>query len=297
MSRGTNRTIGSPLAVEGDPDGLAGLAAQADEVRALVLRSVAAARAGHIGGPLSVADLLVALYFSILRVRPDEPAWPDRDRVVLSKGHSAIALYATLARRGYFPIEELDTFDQLESRLQGHPDMTLLPGLDMSTGSLGMGLSAGVGMAIGARLRAGPERIYVILGDGECQEGAVWEAAFVAARYGLDNLCAIVDVNSLQQYGWAAEAPLIRQPPWPSGALRRQWRGFGWRVLETDGHDMGRIMATLRAAQKVKSRPVVVLAHTIKGKGVSFMEGRYEWHARVPTPDELAAGLGELHVD
>jgi transketolase len=292
-----NRPTGSPLAVDGDPDGLARLAALADDVRALVLRSVAAAKAGHIGGPLSVADLLVALYFSILRVRPDEPAWVDRDRVVHSKGHAAIALYATLARRGYFPVEELGTFDQLDSRLQGHPDMTLLPGLDMSTGSLGMGLSAGVGMALGARLRAGPERTYVILGDGECQEGAVWEAAFIAARYGLDNLCAIVDVNRLQQYGWAAEAPQSRQAPWPSGALRKQWRGFGWRVLETNGHDMGQIISTLRAAQKVRGRPAVVLAHTIKGKGVSFMEGRYEWHARVPTAEELAAGLGDLHVD
>ena len=292
-----NRPAGSPLGVDGDPDGLARLAALANDVRALVLRSVAAAKAGHIGGPLSVADLLVALYFSILRVRPDEPAWVDRDRVVLSKGHSAIALYATLALRGYFPIEELGTFDQLDSRLQGHPDMTLLPGLDMSTGSLGMGLSAGVGMALGARLRAGSERTYVILGDGECQEGAVWEAAFIAARYGLDNLCAVVDVNGLQQYGWAGEAPQSRQPPWPSGALRRQWHGFGWRVLETNGHDMEQIIATLRAAQRVRGRPAVVLANTIKGRGVSFMEGRYEWHARVPTAEELAAGLSELHVD
>jgi transketolase len=244
-----------------------------------------------------VVDLLVALYFAILRIRPDEPAWVDRDRLVLSKGHSAIALYATLARRGFFPVEELETFDQLESRLQGHPDMTLLPGLDMSTGSLGMGLSTGVGMAIGARLRGGPERTYVILGDGECQEGAVWEAAFIAARYALDNLCAIVDVNGLQQYGWAADVPGTRQPPWPTGALRRQWQGFGWRVLETDGHDIGRIIATLRSAEGVRGRPAVVLAHTVKGKGVSFMEGQYGWHARVPTPEELAKALEELHVD
>lgn len=289
-------TPARPVAMT-DSSELARLERLARQVRALVVRSVASAKGGHIGGPLSVADLLVALYFAILRVRPDEPRWPDRDRLVLSKGHSAIALYATLALRGYFPIDELETFDRLGSRLQGHPDMTLLPGLDMSTGSLGIGLSTGVGMAIGARLRGGPERTYVVLGDGECQEGAVWEAAFVAARYGLDNLCAIVDLNGLQQYGWAADSPESREPPWQPGTLKRHWEGFGWEVLDTDGHDIGRILEALWAAGNVRGRPVVVLAHTIKGRGVSFMEGQYTWHARVPTPEELEKATEELRAD
>lgn len=274
-----------------DPEVLRSLAGT---VRASCVRAVAHAGAGHLGGPLSAADLLVALYFRILNVRPQEPAWPDRDRFILSKGHSSIALYATMALRGYLPLEELDTFDGDRSRLQGHPDMTRLPGLDMSTGSLGMGLSAGAGMALGARLRGGPERTYVLLGDGECQEGAVWEAVSVGARYRLDNLCAIVDANDLQQYGWAGDDPAEPQPPWEPGALARQWAAFGWAVLEVDGHDMEAIVTTLEAAADVQGRPTVVIAHTVKGKGVSFMEGRFEWHARVPTTDEAAQALEEL---
>jgi transketolase len=270
------------------------LHALARQVRALVIKAVAHAGAGHIGGPLSAADLLVELYFRILNVRPDEPAWPGRDRFILSKGHSAIGLYATMAVRGYFPIEELDTFDSLDSRLQGHPDMTRLPGLDMSTGSLGMGLSAGIGIALGARFHGTPERTYVLLGDGECQEGEVWEAAFLAARYGLDNLTAIVDANGLQQYGWAGATIDSRQAPWGPDALARQWAAFGWAVFEADGHDFDQIEQALRAAAGTLGRPAVVLARTVKGKGVSFMEGRFDWHARVPTNLELAAALEEL---
>ncbi len=278
------------------PADIAQLEAIARQVRALLIRSVARAGAGHIGGPLSATDVLVALYFRILNIRPDEPAWPGRDRFILSKGHSAIGLYATMAVRGYFPVEELDTFDRLDSRLQGHPDMTRLPGLDMSTGSLGMGLSAAIGVALGARLKGTSERTYVLLGDGECQEGEVWEAAFVAVRYQLDNLVAIVDVNGLQQYGWPGAAPGARQDPWPSGALARQFAAFGWAVYEANGHDFVEIEAATRAAEATTGRPSVVLAHTVKGKGVSFMEGRFDWHARVPTSDELAAALEELGV-
>lgn len=273
---------------------VAELEALSRQVRALVIKSVTNAGAGHIGGPLSAADLLVELYFRVLNIRPDEPAWPGRDRFILSKGHSSIGLYATMALRGYFPVEELETFDRLDSRLQGHPDMTRLPGLDMSTGSLGMGLSAGIGIALGARLKGTPERTYILLGDGECQEGEVWEAAFVAARYGLDNLTAIVDANGLQQYGWAGSTIEARQAPWGSDALARQWAAFGWAVFEADGHDFDQIDRALRVAAATTGRPAVVLARTVKGKGVSFMEGRFEWHARVPTQPELAAALEEL---
>jgi len=185
----------------------------ARQIRLAIVRTVNHARAGHLGGPLSAADLLAALYFHVMRIRPDEPAWPDRDRFILSKGHSSVGLYAALALRGYFPVEELATFDAANSRLQGHPDMTRLPGLDMSSGSLGMGISAGVGMALGARLTGRDVRTYVMLGDGECQEGEVWEAAMTAARYGLDSLVAIVDHNKLQQYGWPGDGPDGRTPP------------------------------------------------------------------------------------
>ncbi|HEX5465297.1 MAG TPA: transketolase [Candidatus Limnocylindrales bacterium] len=274
-----------------DPDALRAIAKQ---VRVHCLRSVGRAGAGHIGGPLSAAEILVALYFRILRIRPEEPDWPDRDRFILSKGHSSIALYATMALRGYFPVEELATFDAMGSRLQGHPDMTRLPGLDMSTGSLGMGLSVGLGMALGARLRGGRERVYVLLGDGECQEGEVWEAAFTASRYGLSNLIAIVDANGLQQYGWPGDAPGERQGPWPPGALVGQWSAFGWRVIEADGHDVPGLISALESAARPSGAPVVVIARTTKGHGVSFIDGRYEWHARVPTDDEVERALEEL---
>jgi transketolase len=280
---------------EGQPDE-GELRALARQVRGLVISSVARAGAGHIGGPLSAADLLVALYFRVLNIRPGEPAWPGRDRFIMSKGHSAIGQYAAMALRGYFPVAELDTFDRLDSRLQGHPDMTLLPGIDMSTGSLGMGLSAGIGIALGARLRGTAEHTYVLLGDGECQEGQVWEAAFVAARYGLDNITAIIDANNLQQYGWAGAAIETRQPPWGSEALARQWAAFGWAVHEADGHDFPNIERALNDARATRGGPAVVIARTTKGKGVSFMEGRFDWHARIPTEAELAAALEELDV-
>jgi len=266
----------------------------ARRVRVEVVRAVHRARGGHLGGSLSEAELLTALFFRVMAVRPDEPDWRDRDRFVLSKGHASIGLYATMALRGYFPVEELGTFDALDSRLQGHPDMTRLPMLDMSSGSLGMGISAGVGMALGARLTGRTCRTFVLLGDGECQEGEVWEAAFVAARYGLERLIAIVDHNKLQQYGWPGDQPDRRLPPeWP-GELAARWSAFGWRVLETDGHAMAQVVAALDAATRGEGRPTVVIAHTVKGRGVSFMEGRYAWHTRAPTPQEYAAAMAEL---
>ena len=266
----------------------------ARRIRVEVVRAVNHAKGGHLGGPLSAADLLAALYFRVMRIRPDEPDWPDRDRFVLSKGHSSIGLYAALALRGYFPVDELATFDRVGSRLQGHPDMTRLPCLDMSTGSLGMGISAGVGMALGARLTGRDARTYVLLGDGECQEGEVWEAAFVAARYGLDNLIAIVDHNKLQQFGWQGDAPEHRLPPAAPGELVAKWSAFGWRVLEVDGHRIGDVVDVLEEAGRGDGRPVALIAHTVKGRGVSFMEGRFYWHTRILTPDEFATAMAEL---
>ncbi len=267
----------------------------AAQVRADCLRAVHHAKGGHLGGPFSAADILVALYFAVLRVRPEEPDWPQRDRFILSKGHSAIGLYATLAARGYFPRAELATFDAIDSRLQGHPDMTVLPGLDMSSGSLGQGLSPGLGMALGARLRGESWHTWVMLGDGECQEGQVWEAAWVAARYSASNLTAILDFNGLQQFGWPGATPGSRRPPWDSlEGMAARWQAFGWHTITIDGHDMGQILDACAQAQAYTAGPTIILARTAKGHGVSFMAGNYEWHARVPSDAELAAALQEL---
>jgi transketolase len=200
-----------------------------------------------------------------------------------------------MALRGYFPVAELLTFDAAHSRLQGHPDMTRLPGLDMSTGSLGMGISAAMGMALGARLTGRREvRAFVLLGDGECQEGEVWEAAMAASRHHVDNLVAIVDHNRLQQYGWPGDGPDGRIPPQDPGELVAKWTAFGWRVLEADGHDVGELVRVLEEAVRGDGRPTVVIALTTKGKGVSFMEGHYFWHTRAIKPEEYAAAMAEL---
>lgn len=270
------------------------LRAMATEIRRLVLTSVQHAGAGHLGGPLSAADMLAALYFRFLRIDPANPGWPERDRFILSKGHSAIGLYATLALRGYFPVDELRTFDAIDSRLQGHPDMTVTPGVDMSTGSLGQGLSPGVGMAIGARMRGLGFRTWVMLGDGEVQEGQVWEAAEVAARYRLDNLVAIVDNNRLPQYTWPDFGHRGREHPVAN--LPAKWAAFGWRVFECDGHDMEAIVRTFEAAAAGEGQPAVVIAHTVKGKGVSFMENEFAWHAKPLDAEGLARALAELEA-
>ena len=266
----------------------------ARQARAHIVRTIAGAHGGHLGGPLSVIDVLIALYFQLLRIRPQEPDWPDRDRLVLSKGHSSIALYTALAMRGYFPIAELSTFDAIDSRLQGHPDMTITPGVDMSSGSLGLGFSGALGIALGARAAKRDFTTYAILGDGECNEGIVWEAAHVAPRHGIDNLIAIVDHNKLQQYGWRGDRQSRRLPPYTGTQLVDRWSAFGWRVMEMNGHDMTEIIPTLEAAKATKGVPVAIIAHTIKGKGVSFMENDYTWHARVPNKEEAAAALAEL---
>lgn len=289
MTQTTSGRQGTPFAPTTDPKELARISTEA---RRLILKTIHTAGAGHIGGPLSVTDILVTLYFDTLRIEPDKPGWPDRDRCILSKGHSSIALYTVLALRGYFPVSELATFDQANSRLQGHPDLTKLPGLDMSTGSLGQGLSPGLGMGLGARLQGADFHTWVILGDGEIQEGQIWEAAFVAARYKLANVTAILDANGLPQFGWPDGAGYTRDHPYDDPAAK--FRAFGWNVVECDGHDHADLQRAFAAAQDERERPTCIIAHTVKGKGVSFMEGNYLWHAQVPTDDDLSRALAEL---
>ena len=277
------------------PERHAELKRLAIQLRRLVVESVYHAGAGHLGGPMSAAEMLIALYFEELNIDPENPRDENRDRFILSKGHSSIGLYAALALRGYLPLEELKTFDDIDSRLQGHPDMTVLPGLDMSTGSLGQGLSPGLGMALAARLKQQSFHTWVMIGDGDSQEGQIWEAAFVAARYGLDNLTAILDWNGLQQYGWATEAGygvLDRQAPQENPGDR--WRSFGWNAIETDGHDFDAVLAAFAAAKAHKDQPTIIIAKTVKGKGISYMENDFNWHSKPVTDDDLKQAQDEL---
>ena len=281
------------------------LPALARQARWQVIRTVTAAKAGHIGGPLSMMDLLISLYFSELKIRPDDPHWPDRDRFILSKGHAAIGLYSVLALRGFLPLDELATFDKGDSRLQGHPDVTRLPGLDASTGSLGQGLSVGVGMAIGASLAGRDFHTWVLLGDGEIQEGMVWEAVQVAARYKLTNLTAIVDRNGLQQFGLPSTSETTitdrgdRRDPWFGVDLSAVFQAFGWRVVEFDGHDYDQIASAYQLARAgdFNGRPTVLIAHTVKGKGLSLAEGAHSWHSIVPSQEDFEKARQELEAD
>ena len=270
------------------------LANHSIDTRKLILETVHTAGAGHVGGPLSVTDILVNLYFSRLNVDPANPSDPDRDRLILSKGHSSIALYTVLALRGYFPVSELATFDAIDSRLQGHPDMKVLPGLDMSSGSLGQGLSPGIGMALGGRLAGKSFRTWVILGDGEIQEGQIWEAAFVASRYHLNTLTAIVDYNRLPQFGWPDDSGFTRDVPIDDPGAK--FAAFGWTVIECDGHDHPALADAFDAAEAFTEGPTAIIAHTVKGKGVSFMEGQYTWHATPPNAEQLADAIAELEA-
>jgi transketolase len=261
--------------------------------RWLVVSSVAHSGAGHIGGPLSAMEILIALYFRVMCIQSEQPRWPERDRFILSKGHSAIGLYTVLALRGFLSIGELKTFDKGRSRLQGHPDVTRLPGLDASTGSLGQGLSVGVGLALGARLKGRPFHTFVMIGDGELQEGMIWEAVHIAPRYKLGNLTAILDWNGLQQFGWSLAAGERnrgdKRDPWSSVDIQGVFELLGWRVLDTDGHDYTKLIPALRQAKSYNDsdRPTLVIARTIKGKGLRLTEGKYDWHSRVPTGEEL----------
>jgi transketolase len=271
-----------------NPQEVQALENQALIIRRHIVEMIANAGAGHPGGALSATDIVVCLFFKLMRVDPARPGWPDRDRFILSKGHAAPALYATLAERGYFSREHLLTFDHIDSTLQGHPDMKMTPGVDMSTGSLGQGLSAGIGMALGAQLRKSDFHTYVMLGDGELQEGQVWEAAMFAATRKLDNLTAIVDDNCLQLVD-RTDVIMPSCEPYVG-----KWRAFGWNVCEVDGHDIAAVLSVLDEARRHSGVPTVVLAHTVKGKGVSFMEHNVSWHSRALTPDELAQALRDL---
>ena len=271
--------------------------------RWLAISTVAGSGAGHVGGPFSAMDIMIALYFRVMKIRPEEPKWAERDRFILSKGHSSIGQYVVMALRGFLPIEELKTFDKGRSRLQGHPDVTKLPGLETSTGSLGQGLSVGLGFALGGRLRGQKFHTFVMIGDGELQEGMIWEALHVAPRYKLGNLTAILDWNGLQQFGWLLSPDEThrgdRRDPWAGVDLKTIFEKLGWRVLEIDGHDYSQIIPALEAAKKFgdSDQPTMIVAHTIKGKGVQVTEGKYEWHSKVATKEELKLVAAELGIE
>ena len=242
---------------------------------------------GHPGGSLSACEILTVLYFQTMRVRPDDPGWKDRDRCVLSKGHAAPMLYRVLAERGFFPVEELHTLRSLNSRMQGHPCMLETPGVDLSTGPLGVGLSAALGMALGLKRQKSPARVYAVLGDGEIDEGTVWEACMAASKFHADNLCAILDWNGVQLDG-ACDAIM------PTGDVVSKFRSFGWNTISCDGHDVDALYAALEEAASVRERPTIILARTVKGKGVSFMEGQNAWHGKPVDDASYAQAMREL---
>ncbi len=256
-------------------------------IRIEILKMLTLAGSGHTGGSLSAADIVTALYFYKMRYNPKEPLWKERDRFILSKGHAAPLLYATLSMAGYFDHELLKTLRKIGSPLQGHPNSKSLPGIEISTGSLGQGLSVANGIALGLRLDGINSRVYCLLGDGEIQEGQVWEAAMTAAHYHLENICAIVDNNGLQIDGPVRE--IMRIDP-----VTQKWNAFGWHIIEIDGHNMEEIVNAMDEAETIKGKPAVIIAHTTKGKGVSFFEGRVEYHGLAPSPEELSRALKEL---
>ncbi|ACM19727.1 transketolase, A protein [Geotalea daltonii FRC-32] len=257
---------------------------QARQLRISIVRALHRSQSGHTGGSLSAIDMVTALYFYKMRHNPAEPTWQGRDRFVLSKGHAAPALYAALSEAGYFPKEDMMTLRRLGSHLQGHPDSKGTPGVDVCTGSLGQGLSMANGMALGLKADGKDNRVYAILGDGELQEGQVWEAAMAAAHYKLDNLCAMVDANNLQIDGEVSRVMNV-------APITDKFRAFGWHVLDIDGHDMGAIMEALDAAETVKGQPTVIVARTVKGKGVSFFENKASYHGVPPSDEELPRAL------
>jgi transketolase len=263
------------------------LAVHAAYVRKDIVQMVTDAGSGHPGGSLSITDTLVCLYFHHMRHNPKEPKWSDRDRFVMSKGQAAPGLYAVLARAGYFPRSELKGLRKVDSILQGHVEMTKVPGVEFTTGSLGQGLSGAIGMALAARLDMKDWRVFVALGDGETQEGQIWEAAMSAAHFKLDNLCAILDRNGLQIDG-PTETIMSIEP------VAKKWRAFGWHVIEIDGHDHNEILMALEESKRVKGQPTLILAKTVKGKGVSFMEGSLSFHGRPPNADEYVKAMQEL---
>ncbi len=259
----------------------------AKRLRRHIISMTGRAGSGHPGGSLSAVEIVAALYFKVLRHRPSDPCWPERDRFILSKGHAAPLLYAVLAECGYFPVEELSTLRQLDSRLQGHTDCTVTPGVEMSAGALGQGLSFGIGVALAGRLNLQQYRVYVLLGDGECDEGQVWEAAMAAAHFKVDHLVAIIDNNGQQIDGWNRDVMNLEP-------FAKKWEAFGWHVVEVDGHDLTQLIQAFDKAGLVKGQPTVVIAHTVKGKGVSFMENNPDFHGKAPSAEEVEIALREL---
>ena len=272
-------------------NGVEELEKMANTVRKGIIEEVYNGQSGHPGGSLSVADILTVLYFHELNIDEKNPKWEDRDRVVLSKGHCSPALYSCLSNRGFFPVEDLKTFRKIDSYLQGHPDMNKIPGVDMTTGSLGQGLSVAVGMAIAGKMDKKDYRVYCILGDGEIEEGQIWEAAMSAKKYALDNLCVIVDNNNLQIDGTIEEV----MSPYP---IDEKFRSFGFEMIKIDGHNMQEILDAFDVAKHVKGKPVCIIAKTIKGKGVSYMENQVGWHGKAPNEEQYKMAMEELnHID
>ncbi|MBQ1589461.1 MAG: transketolase [Oscillospiraceae bacterium] len=265
------------------------LALKANRARLLAVEAIHRAASGHPGGSLSCLDALTALYFNEMRVDPANPQWAERDRFVLSKGHCAPALYAVLALRGFFPVEDLQMLRSIKSHLSGHPDMKYVPGVDMSTGSLGQGLSTAVGMALAAKHTGKTFRTYAICGDGEIEEGQIWEAVMAAAKWKLDNLCAFIDVNGLQIDGNTADVM-------PSEPLDQKLEAFNWHVVKIDGHNIDQILSALAEARSCKGMPTAILMKTVKGKGVSYMENNAGWHGKAPNADEFAIARAELEA-
>ena len=259
----------------------------ANEVRKGAITAVHSAKSGHPGGSLSAADIYTYLYFEEMNVDPKDPKKTDRDRFVLSKGHTAPGYYATLANKGFFPVEDLTTLRKVGSYLQGHPDMKHIPGVDMSSGSLGQGISAAVGMAISAKLNNASYRVYTLLGDGEIQEGQVWEAAMLAGHRKLDNLVVIVDNNNLQIDGTVEEV----NSPYP---IDKKFEAFNFHVINIDGHDFDAIDAAFKEAREIKGQPTAIIAKTVKGKGVSFMENQVSWHGSAPNDEQYAVAMADL---
>lgn len=259
---------------------------KAIEIRKDILKMLTAAGSGHTGGSLSIVEILIALYYYALKNDPKNPKWKERDLFLLSKGHACPALYAALAGKGYFPKEDLWSLRKFGSKLQGHPQLGL-PGIEISSGSLGQGLSIANGMALAARLDKLPTRIYCLMGDGETNEGQVWEAAMTAAHYELDNVCAIIDFNKLQIDGFCCDVKDM-------GAYIDKWKGFGWYTIETDGHDIQKLIDAFDKAKTVKMMPTVIIAHTVKGKGISFVENKIEWHGVAPKKEEYERAIKEL---
>lgn len=256
-------------------------------IRSHIIAMLGEAGSGHPGGSLSAADIMAALYFHQMNYDPARPDWEHRDRFILSKGHAAPVLYAALAEAGFFPVHELSSLRKMGHMLQGHPDSKRTPGVEVSSGSLGQGLAIANGIALGARLNNADYRVYVLMGDGEMQEGMIWEAGMAAAHYGIDNLCGIIDHNGLQIDGPITEVC----SPEP---LADKWRSFGWHVIEIDGHDFNSIVGGLEEADKVKGKPTMIIADTIKGKGVSFMENNPDWHGSAPNEEQTKQALKEL---